>query len=326
MATRSSYRLEPRKCAQPPERREWQRVLRLIADARDESERRSAASPPPPPPLSVQAQLAEEAAVRRNAIDEKRIAFCFLLSYGDVAQPNLWLSFFGRSASNESAPGRLDSLFNVYAHQDARLQDDARLRDPENRHASPPDASSDSRSATALRRPFWRQALIPARWRVRTDYRNGTSLDLARMALFAYAYRNDGRNYKFVLLSESCIPLHPLSRMHALLTRDGRSAPPDSNPPLLLLLRSSAALQPADRHALISRLSQASRARATRPLAHEQRARLQPRGRPVGGQALGALPQPAGARAELSLAAAAAPVRHRLAPRGEHRNDSLRTQ
>jgi hypothetical protein len=44
----------------------------------------------------------------------QRLAFCFLLSYGDVTQPDVWLRFFGRSPLNESAPGQDDALFSVY--------------------------------------------------------------------------------------------------------------------------------------------------------------------------------------------------------------------
>ena len=66
LATRASYRLEPRKCAQPPGQREWQTVLRLVSDLRAEMELLLAASPPPPPPLAVQVQLAEEEAVRHG--------------------------------------------------------------------------------------------------------------------------------------------------------------------------------------------------------------------------------------------------------------------
>jgi len=125
------------------------------------------------------------------------------LGYGDVAQPDLWLAFFGRAAHNELLAGPNEDLFSVYAHQDARLFDQ-----PANKRV--------------VSRPFWRHALIPPAWRVTTDYRNGTSLELARMALFRYALEDNPTNYKFVLLSESCIPLHPLSHMHSRLTRDPR--------------------------------------------------------------------------------------------------------
>lgn len=67
-----------------------------------------------------------------------------------------------------------------------------------------------------LHHPFWRNALIPERHRVRTDYRNGTSLELGRIALFRFAYLDDARNFKFILLSESCIPLRPLDQACAL--------------------------------------------------------------------------------------------------------------
>lgn len=138
-----------------------------------------------------------------STLSTRRVAFCFLLGYGDVAQPDLWLAFFGRAAHNELLAGPNEDLFSVYAHQDARLFDQ-----PANKRV--------------VSRPFWRHALIPPAWRVTTDYRNGTSLELARMALFRYALEDNPTNYKFVLLSESCIPLHPLSHMHSRLTRDPR--------------------------------------------------------------------------------------------------------
>ena len=68
-----------------------------------------------------------------------------------------------------------------------------------------------------LRHHFWREALIPQQHRVRTDYRNGTSLELGRIALFRFAYLDDARNFKFILLSESCIPLRPLHQVRAVL-------------------------------------------------------------------------------------------------------------
>ena len=74
----------------------------------------------------------------------------------------------------------------------------------------------------AITRPLWRNALIPVEARVRSDYRNGSSLELARLAVMRYAYHHDPTNYKFVLVSESCVPLLPLIEMHTLLTKDGR--------------------------------------------------------------------------------------------------------
>jgi hypothetical protein len=58
-----------------------------------------------------------------------------------------------------------------------------------------------------LKRELWRASLIPRSARVRTDYRNGSSLEAARIALMRFAYEDDVANYKFVLVSESCVPL-----------------------------------------------------------------------------------------------------------------------
>ena len=104
---------------------------------------------------------------------------------GDVAQPRVWLRFFGRSLDQPTAPGpaATEALFNVYAHHDA----------------SQPSASSGAAtsavsqlhgarnvpgapSLAGVRHPFWRAALLPASAHVATSYRNGTSLELARMA------------------------------------------------------------------------------------------------------------------------------------------------
>ena len=120
----------------------------------------------------------------------------------------MWLSFFGVA---DAAAGRLSSsaplarLFSVYVH-----------RDPD---AAPPT------------HPFWRSRLLPRSARVRTDYGNGYSLDRARAALFAYALRDDKRNYKFALLSEACVPVRPLRAVHAQLTADARPRIDEMPPP-----------------------------------------------------------------------------------------------
>ena len=129
----------------------------------------------------------------------RKVAFCFLLAYGDVAQPDVWLRFWGRDPLNELAPGDREHMFSVYAHQDPAVG-----------------------TRQLVRRPLWRSALLPLAQRVHTGYKNGSSLELARMALMAYAYHTDPSNYKFALVSESCVPLHALSHMHAVLTRDPR--------------------------------------------------------------------------------------------------------
>lgn len=150
---------------------------------------------------------------------QKKIAFCFLLGYSDVTQPSLWLHFFGRSEADENRPGPFDALFNVYVHQDPGAE-----------------------RASLLRRPLWRDALLPEASRVRTHYRNGTSLELARIALFRYAWLDDASNFKFVLVSESCIPMRSLREMHSFLVRDARprvhelpdhllNPPPSARPP-----------------------------------------------------------------------------------------------
>lgn len=113
----------------------------------------------------------------------------------------MWLSFFGRNAANETAPGPYDHMFRIYVHQDPSAHGQPRAR---------------------LRHPLWSAALLPRKARVPTNYKNGSSLELARLALMAYAFHDDDDNYKFLLVSESCVPLHPLAAMHSLLTRDMR--------------------------------------------------------------------------------------------------------
>ena len=46
--------------------------------------------------------------------------------------------------------------------------------------------------------------------------------DTGAHRLFRWAYVHDQRNAKFVLVSESCVPLHPLAWMHFFLGADAR--------------------------------------------------------------------------------------------------------
>ena len=154
----------------------------------------------------------------RETQSPRRVAFCFLLAYGDVTQPHVWLSFFGRSDADETAAGPLDALFSVYVHQDVHTP-----------------------TQLLVRRPLWRNALLPVGERVATAYRNGTSLELARLTLFRYAYWHDESNYKFVLLSESCVPLHPLVAVHRRLLSDNRPRVRVQRPWTPVLLRSNCA-------------------------------------------------------------------------------------
>ena len=158
-------------------------------------------------------------AIGMTSHEHRRIAFCFLLGYGNIAQPDAWLAFF-RGASptttiNATHPGDdpVARLFSVYVHQD----------DPTAARARRGTSRGAALGGAALPlHPFWAEHLLPPRARVPTSYENGSSLERARMALFKFAYDEDSRNFKFVLLSESCVPLRPLAAMHALLTRDAR--------------------------------------------------------------------------------------------------------
>ena len=229
-----SRSLAPRPCAVPPDRREWLRLRGLMAHAAE------AAAAPAPVPVPTAPAVAHGVAGTfggglyaqtgggggGGAGAGARIAFCFLLAYGDVTQPSLWLRFFGRSPANQTAPGRYDHLYNVYVHHHHEADEAgagvtaAEIKEAERQHRQ--RGSSSRLSMAPLRQPFWRAALLPRAAQVHTSYRNGTSLDLARMALMRFALAHDQRNFKFVLLSESCIPLHPLPTIHAMLTRDPR--------------------------------------------------------------------------------------------------------
>jgi len=102
------------------------------------------------------------------------------LTYNDVKRPDVWGRFF------EDAP---PARYNVYCH------------------AKQPDRVVS---------PFLRAHMVP---QVPTKWAD-ISLVRAEMALFKYAYEHDPFNHKFILLSDSCIPLYPFRDLYGFLTAD----------------------------------------------------------------------------------------------------------
>lgn len=110
----------------------------------------------------------------------KKLAFLFL-TYNDVKRPDVWGKFF------EHVP---PLQYNVYCH------------------AKQPDRVVS---------PFLRANLVapqvPTKWA-------DISLVRAEMVLFKHAYEHDPFNHKFILLSDSCIPIYPFADVYRLLTAD----------------------------------------------------------------------------------------------------------
>jgi hypothetical protein len=97
----------------------------------------------------------------------KKIAFCFLI-YDQIENEELWQAFFSLADKDK---------FNIYIHFKV------------NKHLY-----------------FLEEYKLPSDICVVTKYAD-VSLIHAQNAMFRYAFEHDSENYKFVLLSGSCIPL-----------------------------------------------------------------------------------------------------------------------
>jgi len=109
-----------------------------------------------------------------------KIAFLFL-TRGDLNQPQFWKTFF----QNASAPDQ----YNIYNH-------------PKNPSQIPTGSILKGRTIpNVLKKTKW----------------GDLSLVKATLRLLRHAYRADSQNQKFILLSESCIPIRSFEYIHQSL-------------------------------------------------------------------------------------------------------------
>lgn len=119
----------------------------------------------------------------------KKIALCFL-TYGNVSQPKLW----SRILENKDNSG----IFNAYIHNKNVFKDDTY-----NMH----------------------KYCLP-RNKILTNTEWGhISLVSATLVLFEAALEDDPENEFFILVSDKCVPIRPLKRIHEILMSDYEKQP-----------------------------------------------------------------------------------------------------